>query len=144
VGINILPHAARELHEFGLAESLDACGVQITDLSYHNRFGQEIWREPRGITAGYRSPQYSIHRGDLLEVLHRAATARLGEQRFHFGSRLEPGDLDRIDADVVVACDRVHSVMRRVIAPDEGHRSGTASPCGAAPPWPSPSSAAGG
>src|SRR5436190_2389810 len=74
VGINVLPHAVRELTELGLADRLAAAGVPTAALVYANRHGQEIWREPRGIAAGYRWPQYSIHRGTLqmlmLEAVH--------------------------------------------------------------------------
>lgn len=120
VGINVLPHAMRELDELGVAERVIAAGVTPAELSYHNRFGQQIWLEPRGLAAGYRWPQLSVHRGALLSVLHAAAVERLGEERFHLSSRVAPGDLDSLDGDVVVACDGVHSALRSLIAPDEG------------------------
>ena len=53
VGINTLPHAIKELAELGLLERLDAVGIRTYELFYTNRFGQEIWREPRGTDAGY-------------------------------------------------------------------------------------------
>ena len=73
VGINVLPHAIAELSELGLLEHLDAVGVRTRELIYANRFGQEIWREPRGLEAGYAVPQLSIHRGRLQGVLRDAA-----------------------------------------------------------------------
>lgn len=120
VGINVLPHAARELTELGLGNDIDAIAVRTGDLSYHNRFGQQIWVEPRGLAAGYRWPQWSVHRGRLLGVLHRAVVQRLGERSVRFGSRIEPDRLDHLDADVVVAADGIHSAMRTLVAPDEG------------------------
>src|SRR6478672_8526600 len=63
VGVNLLPHAVRELTELGLGEALAATGVATQEFRYANRFGQTIWTEPRGLAAGYRWPQYSIHRG---------------------------------------------------------------------------------
>ncbi|WP_223692055.1 hypothetical protein [Leifsonia poae] len=48
VGINLLPHAVRELTELGLGGQLAAIGVATSELRYTNRFGQLIWREPRG------------------------------------------------------------------------------------------------
>lgn len=120
VGINVLPHAVRELAELGLAERIAPVAVATGELSYHNRFGQEIWREPRGLAAGYRWPQFSVHRGRLLGVLHTAAAERLGAARFHFGSRIAAADLESLDADVVVACDGVHSSLRELVAPGEG------------------------
>ncbi len=120
VGINVLPHAARELTELGLAARLDAIAVRTAQLSYHNRFGQELWSEPRGIDAGYRWPQWSVHRGHLLDVLATATLERLGEKRLHFGARMSAADIDRIDADVVVGADGVHSAVRSLVVPDEG------------------------
>lgn len=120
VGINVLPHAARELTELGLADRIDAVAVRTGELSYHNRFGQELWLEPRGIAAGYRWPQWSVHRGHLLGVLARAVLERIGEHRVHFGHRVAADTVDSIDADVVVGADGVHSALRRLVVPDEG------------------------
>ena len=44
-----------------------------------------IWREPRGIDAGYDTPQFCIHRGKLHKVLLAAAVERLGHRRIHTG-----------------------------------------------------------
>ena len=88
VGINTLPHAIKELAELGLLERLDAVAIRTYELFYTNRFGQEIWREPRGLDAGYDVPQFSIHRGRLQGVIYQAVRARLGESRIHLGCRL--------------------------------------------------------
>jgi hypothetical protein len=119
VGINVLPHAARELTELGLGPRMDAIAVRTAELSYHNRFGQQLWIEPRGIEAGYRWPQWSVHRGHLLGVLAAAVVERLGERRIHFGARMTADDIDRIDADVVVGADGVHSAVRSLVVPGE-------------------------
>src|SRR5215470_18359959 len=88
VGINTLPHAIKELKEIGLLERLDAVAIRTYELFYLNRFGQEIWREPRGTDAGYDVPQFSIHRGRLQGVIYQAVRARLGESKVHTGHRL--------------------------------------------------------
>src|ERR1700758_4342551 len=88
VGINTLPHAIKELADLGLLERLDAVAVRTYELIYANRFGQEIWREPRGTDAGYEVPQFSIHRGRLQNVIYQAVRARLGASRIHTGHRL--------------------------------------------------------
>src|ERR1043165_9481570 len=87
-GINTLPHASKELKELGLLERLDAVPIRTYELFYLNRFGQEIWRELRGLDAGFEVPPFSIHPGQLQNVIYQAARARLTESRFHFGSRL--------------------------------------------------------
>jgi len=79
VGINLLPHAVRELTELGLADRIAALGTAPGSLAYYNRFGQEIRSEPRGIDAGYRWPQLSVHRGELQLALQHAVRERLGD-----------------------------------------------------------------
>ena len=88
VGINLLPHATRELTELGLLDALDMVGIPTAELAYYSKHGQRIWSEPRGLAAGYRWPQFSIHRGQLLGVLHRAVCERLGPERVHPGHHL--------------------------------------------------------
>ena len=88
VGINLLPHAVRVLTELGLADSLAKTGVETAELAYYTKRGQLIWSEPRGLAAGYRWPQYSIHRGRLLEVLCDAVRERLGENFIRTGHHL--------------------------------------------------------
>src|SRR3954447_10615144 len=60
VGINVLPHAVRELIELGLHDRLDAAGVRTRELAYFSKHGKPIWSEPRGIEAGYKWPQLFI------------------------------------------------------------------------------------
>src|SRR3954452_12836105 len=79
VGINVLPHAVRDLIELGLLDRLDAAGVRTKELAYFSKHGKPIWSEPRGTEAGYKWPQFSIHRGTLQQILLDAATERLGK-----------------------------------------------------------------
>jgi len=138
VGINVLPHATRELAELGLLDDLYATAIPTAELAYYSAHGQRIWSEPRGLAAGYHWPQFSIHRGELLGLLHRALEQRLGAARIHTGHHLsafgENGGRvwaefvdhrtgavrGRVDADLLVGCDGVHSVVRRTLYPDEG------------------------
>ena len=78
VGINVLPHACRELIELGLLDKLDAAGVRTKELSYFSKHGKPIWSEPRGLDAGYKWPQFSIHRGILQQILLDTVIERLG------------------------------------------------------------------
>jgi 2-polyprenyl-6-methoxyphenol hydroxylase-like FAD-dependent oxidoreductase len=137
VGINTLPHAIRELKELGLLERLDEVGIRTFELIYTNRFGQEVWREPRGLDAGYDVPQFSIHRGRLHKAIYQAVRARIGESRIHTGHRLgaftqdESGVaayfFDRTGAhratargDALIGADGIHSVVREKLFPHEG------------------------
>jgi len=129
VGINLLPHAVRELTELGLADALAENAVATEALIYANRHGQEIWREPRGLSAGYRWPQYSIHRGTLQMLLLEAVRARLGPEAVRLGRpalAAEPSGVlrlaggERIEADVIIAADGIHSAIRAQFHPDEG------------------------
>jgi len=117
VGINILPHAVRELTELGLAEALGAAGIPTAELAYYSRHGQRIWAEPRGLAAGYRWPQFSIHRGQLLGILHRAVLARLGAGRVHTGHQLV--HFGQEQGRVWAEC-AIHSCVRRTFHPKEG------------------------
>ncbi len=138
VGINVLPHAVRELDELGVAAELERNAVATEELVYFSSHGQRIWSDRRGRSAGYRWPQLSIHRGRLLAVLYRAFLDRLGPERIHHGHHLaavsDHGDhasahfSDRgsgatrasIEGSVVVGCDGVHSAVRAALVPDEG------------------------
>lgn len=120
VGINILPHAARELCELGLEPRIDAIAVRTETLGYHNRFGQLLWEEPRGLAAGYSWPQWSVHRGHLLGVLYAAVRERLGAHCVHLGQRLVPEALDALPGDCVIGADGVHSAVRARLVPNEG------------------------
>lgn len=130
-GINVLPHAVRELTELGLADELAALGVSTGELAYFNRHGQAIWSEPRGLDAGYRWPQYSVHRGELQMLLLDAVRARLGADAVQTGRAVTSyQDLPRgvrvhtragsLDGDVLVAADGIHSAIRRQLFPHEG------------------------
>jgi 5-methylphenazine-1-carboxylate 1-monooxygenase len=138
VGINILPHATRELAELGLLADLEAVAIPTAEIVYFSKHGQRIWSEPRGLTAGYHWPQFSIHRGELLEVLHKAVLERLGPASVRTGHHLvqfgqtsnqawakfvdrASGDvIGSAEGDLLVGCDGVHSVVRQTLYPGEG------------------------
>jgi 2-polyprenyl-6-methoxyphenol hydroxylase-like FAD-dependent oxidoreductase len=78
VGINVQPSAVAELALIGLLERMAEVGVKTAEVCYFNRHGQQIWREPRGMAAGYLVPQFSIHRGELQMLLMRPRWALAG------------------------------------------------------------------
>ena len=104
VGINVLPHAMRELTELGLQDRVAAAGIVTKELAYANRFGQMIWSEPRGRHAGYSWPQVSIHRGRLHMELLAAARDGMDTVRCdqHVTARAAPIGQAQRDAGVVL------------------------------------------
>jgi 2-polyprenyl-6-methoxyphenol hydroxylase-like FAD-dependent oxidoreductase len=136
VGINMLPHAVKELADLGLLADLDASGIRTRELIYANRLGQAVWRELRGIDAGYDYPQISIHRGKLLGLIHKAIVERLGRKAIRTGCRMNgfrqsDGGVtvefsDRTGAhasasgDILIGADGIHSVVRAQLYPGEG------------------------
>ncbi len=136
VGINTLPHAIRELADLGLLPALDATGIRTHELIYLNRFGQEVWREKRGLHAGHAVPQFSIHRGQLQDVLWQAALARLPPGTLRTGCRLDAftQTADAVTATfrdraseivatetgtALIAADGIHSAVRRILHPED-------------------------
>lgn len=137
VGITLLPHCTGVLGELGLQEALSKVAVTTRESVFFNRFGQKIHSEPTGIFAGYHTPQYQIHRGDLQSVLLAAFRERIGDACLHPGWRCTgfTQDSDAVLAhfvdpqgnalpskksDVLIACDGLHSAVRKQIHPDEG------------------------
>jgi 2-polyprenyl-6-methoxyphenol hydroxylase-like FAD-dependent oxidoreductase len=138
VGINLLPHATKELAALGLEADLAKVAIATEDATFFNRFGQLIYREPLGRAAGYEHPQFSIHRGDLQMVLLDAFVARAGRDRFntnrhciaveqddggvivHFSDGPGGAIASTIRGRAVIACDGINSAVRKQFYPDEG------------------------
>jgi len=138
VGINVLPHAVRELTELGLLDKLDAAGVRTRELSYYSKHGKPIWTEPRGLDAGYKWPQVSIHRGVLQQILFDTVIERLGRDSLlnshHLADFTETSDgvsarfIDKAtgqdagtyEGALLIAADGIHSAVRAKLYPDEG------------------------
>jgi 2-polyprenyl-6-methoxyphenol hydroxylase-like FAD-dependent oxidoreductase len=138
VGINVLPHATRELAELGLEPALSRVGVTTAEACFFNRFGQLIYREPLGREAGYAWPQFSLHRGDLQQVLAEAFVRRAGADHLitgrrcvafeqetdrvtvHFESVATGARLPPQHGAIAIAGDGIHSTIRKQLYPDEG------------------------
>ena len=138
VGINTLPHAIKELAALDLLPALDAAAIRTKELIYINRMGQEVWREKRGLDAGFEFPQFSVHRGRLQKVLYDAVVARMGPETVRTGLRLagfmqDEGGVTahftdaRLGAfsatfrgEVLISADGIHSVTRNRFYPKEG------------------------
>lgn len=135
VGINLQPSAVRELFDLGLEAQLDDIGVQTRDYGLYSKMGLEVWTEPRGTWAGYRWPQYSVHRGDLHMLLYRELLRRAGPDCVETGwsatgfendgdgailhLRSRSGEI-RSERGLVIGADGIHSALRAQMEPDEG------------------------
>ncbi|MGW1028233.1 flavin-dependent oxidoreductase [Streptomyces sp. NPDC002577] len=138
VGINLLPHAVRELEGLGILDELLPLGVATEELVYANRHGQFVWREPRGLAAGYPVPQLSIHRGNLQMALLEITRRTLGEGAVQTGRKVTgfvpssggPVTFHLVDsvtghaydetADVLIGADGIHSAVRAQLHPGDG------------------------
>ena len=138
VGINVLPHATREVAALGLEAELAKVAVATREAVFYYRYGQLIHREPLGRDAGYAWLQFSIHRGDLQSVLLAAFRRRIGADRIHAGWKCTHVEQDAEGATAhfcdtasgaalppqrgvaVIGCDGLHSVIRKTLHPGEG------------------------
>ncbi|HEX4327308.1 MAG TPA: flavin-dependent oxidoreductase, partial [Burkholderiales bacterium] len=137
VGINLLPHSVRELDELGLLPALERIAIRTQEVVYATKRGEIVWREPRGEFAGYRWPQFSVHRGHLQMMLLEAVQQRLGAGAVltkhqavnvtqdtgsaivHFAAR-DGVTPPAVSGDLVIASDGIHSAIRGLFYPDEG------------------------
>jgi 2-polyprenyl-6-methoxyphenol hydroxylase-like FAD-dependent oxidoreductase len=140
VGINLLPHAVSVLAELGLLESLGAHSIETKELIFFSKHGKEIWREPRGLAAGYPVPQFSTHRGEFQALLLATATERLGQDHIKTGmsyrrhnvlphgggvdvwfeNRKYGTEVGPVHADLLIGADGIHSTVRSGFYPAEG------------------------
>lgn len=137
VGLNLLPHAMRDLAALGLEEALRSKGIETKEYVFYTANGQRVFDEPRGLNAGYPVPQMSIHRGDLHMALLKAVRERAGDDSVIAGHRCVKVDqneyeaivyfadsasgepLEPVRGQLAIACDGVHSVARAQFHPNE-------------------------
>lgn len=138
VGINTLPHCVRVLTNLGLQEKIAQNAIETSDLVYFNRFGQQFWTEPRGRFAGYKWPQFSVHRGVLQMILFDEVIERMGAETItknHHLSHFEQNENEVIahfidketgekiheeKGDILIGADGINSVVRQQLYPNEG------------------------
>ncbi len=136
VGINLQPNAVRELHELGIGNDvLDRIGIQAREWALVGRNGNEVYAEPRGLRAGYRWPQYSVHRGELQMLLYRMVLERLGPDAIQLGQRVagyrngehgvtaliesRDGQRSEVEGRLLIAADGLHSAVRAQMHPQQ-------------------------
>ena len=136
VGINLQPNAVRELEELGIGlAELDRIGVQTKEWALVGLNGNDVYSEPRGLLAGYRWPQYSVHRGALQMLLYQTAVDRLGADAIRTGLQVTgyrrhrghvtavttgpDGRQREIDGCLLIGADGLHSAIRAQMHPDQ-------------------------
>ena len=136
VGINLQPNAVRELFDLGFSTAdLDGIGIATREWALVGRNGRDIYSEPRGLAAGYRWPQYSVHRGQLQMLLWRAVQQRLGPDAVRLGQRVvgyaqdetgvsavvegRDGTRKPLQGRLLIAADGLHSAVRAQMHPQQ-------------------------
>lgn len=136
VGINTLPHSVRILTNLGLEQKLAGMAVETRELVYFDKFGKPFWSEARGRFAGYRWPQFSIHRGQFQMLLFAEVQRVIGPQyvktNHHLVSFEQIGNTVKAqftdglsseiydEGDILIGADGINSVVRRQLYPTEG------------------------
>jgi len=133
-GISLLPHGTRVLTELGLLDALERRAVRFQESCFFTRHGQLVLRDP----APSGTAQLLIHRADLHDVLLEAVHERLGVGAVtldaaatsvesttdgavvHLRSTTTGDTLDSVAGRAVIACDGIHSAIRKQFYPDEG------------------------
>jgi len=111
----------------GYAE-LDAIGVPALEWALVGLNGKEVYAEPRGLKAGYKWPQYAVHRGELLMLLYNRVRQTLGDSAVVLGSRVSgyrksadgvvalvqgaDGQTSEISGSLLIGADGIHSAVR--------------------------------
>ncbi|MDX7998035.1 flavin-dependent oxidoreductase [Xenorhabdus sp. Reich] len=116
-GLNIQPEAVSVLYRLGLAEKLDSCGIQTRAHRYVDHLGTLLFEEARGIEAGFDTPQMSISRSKLLNLIFSIAKTRT---TFNFGTKFSTDVLHKTEwaKNLIVGADGIHSVVRQNLFPD--------------------------
>ena len=134
VGINLQPNAVRELYDLGIGEAdLDAVGMPAEEWALVGLNGHDIYAEPRGRLAGYKWPQYAVHRGKLHMLLHHRLLERAGPKAVRLGCRVTgyrktsggvtalidhaDGSTSEAHGRLLIGADGIHSAVRAQMHP---------------------------
>lgn len=132
VGINIMPHSSKILHDLGLGAALDAIAVRTRCIEYRTRYGHIIQSDPRNVEAGFEAPQYSIHRGALQFLLMDAVRERMGDDAIETGRpvvgysqgdafvEIAFADGSTETAEILIGAEGLRSRTRQQMHPNEG------------------------
>ncbi|MFT4725772.1 MAG: 2-polyprenyl-6-methoxyphenol hydroxylase-like FAD-dependent oxidoreductase [Granulosicoccus sp.] len=136
VGINIQPNAVRELFDLNIgSEELDTVGLPALEWALVGLNGREVYAEPRGLEAGYKWPQYAVHRGELHMLLYRKVIERLGTDAVRLGEKVTgyinndscvvvtlsstAGKKSELQGSLLIGADGIHSAVRAQMYPQQ-------------------------
>jgi len=125
-GIQIASNGALLLRELGVEADLAAVATQPDAFDYRDlATGRRLYFAPLGPEAArrYGAPMYNVHRADLIDILASrlpASAIRLGAKVAGIGQNADRAWVDlaggeRVEADVVVGADGIHSVVRAAL-----------------------------
>ncbi|AHC26240.2 MULTISPECIES: FAD-dependent monooxygenase [Mycobacteriaceae] len=128
VGINLLPHAVRELDELGLSTAVRDIAIAPHSIEFYASSGALLFREPRGLAAGDSHPQLSVHRGTLQMLLLDTVTERIGDDAVRPGVGVtgfaQSADgvqvhttAGKICGAALIGADGINSAVRRTLHP---------------------------
>ena len=135
VGINLQPNAVRELYDLGITRAeLDRVGLPAKEWALVGLNGNDIYSEPRGLLAGYKWPQYAVHRGLFHMLLHEKVVERIGPDAVKLGSKVtgyrkngdgsvsalvehDDGATTEAKGALLVGADGIHSSVRAQMHP---------------------------
>lgn len=135
VGINLQPNAVRELYDLGFTEAeLDRVGLPAKEWALVGLNGNDVYSEPRGLLAGYKWPQYAVHRGLFHMLLHEKVVERIGADAVKLGAKVAgyrkdsgglataliehaDGSTSEARGAIVIGADGIHSAVRAQMHP---------------------------
>ena len=134
-GFTLWSYSVRRLANFGFGpDQMEEVGASIEYTEIRNQGGRIISKMPVGeVSRSLGSESYEVRRADLLQKIEDQlpeGTVRRGLACTHAETEndrafLELENADRIEADLVIGADGIHSALREIIAgPTPLHESG--------------------
>jgi 2-polyprenyl-6-methoxyphenol hydroxylase-like FAD-dependent oxidoreductase len=131
-GLTLAGNAVKALHEIGIGEQVLQAGKILKTLYIKNVQGKVLAKtDAEAISKKYNTVNsFTIHRADLHQVLLAQLskdTVRLNKGCTDFiqstsGVKLFFNDGTQTEADYLIACDGIHSIIRKKLIPDSQPR----------------------
>jgi 2-polyprenyl-6-methoxyphenol hydroxylase-like FAD-dependent oxidoreductase len=126
----------RELYDLDVGpKRLDRIGIETKEWALVGLNGNDVYSELRGVLAGYKWPQYAVHRGQLQMLLYETAVERLGREAVRTGMqvvgyrntgrgvtalvRSRDGAELEVGGSLLIGADGINSAVRAQMHPDQ-------------------------